>query len=54
MARNWYGSHKVTREDMYTSKVKYTDSDIRKEKFKWFMGFGWVFVFHFIVMGWSI
>jgi Trk-type K+ transport system membrane component len=55
MARNWYGSHKVTREDMYTSKVKYTDSDIRKEKFKMVL---WVLVgylfFHFIVMGWSI
>ena len=34
MARNWLGNKKITREDRYTSKSKYTDSDIRWEKFK--------------------
>ena len=34
MARNWLGNKKITRKDRYTSKSKYTDSDIRWEKFK--------------------
>ena len=50
MARNWYGSQRVTREDMYTSKLKYTDSDIRGEKLKmviWIV-LGALYMYYFI------
>ena len=34
MARNWLGNKKIIREDRYISKSKYTESEIRWEKFK--------------------
>ena len=55
MARNWLGNKTITREDMYTSKSKFTQSDIRWEQFKiviWLL-LGYVY-FHFIVMGWTL
>ena len=55
MARNWLGNKKITRQDRYTSKSKFTQSDIRWEQFKiviWLL-LGYAF-FHFIVMGWTL
>jgi len=55
MARNWLGNKKITRQDRYTSKSKFTQSDIRWEQFKiviWLL-LGYVY-FHFIVMGWTL
>jgi hypothetical protein len=56
MARNWYGSKRITQEDRYTRKSsKHTDSDIRWEKFKmvlWVL-LGYIYL-HFIVMGWGV
>jgi hypothetical protein len=34
MARNVWGNKKITKEDKYTSKSKFSESDIRWEKFK--------------------
>ena len=34
MARDIFGNKKVTREDKYTGKFKFTDADIRWEQFK--------------------
>ena len=55
MARNWLGNKKITREDRYTSKSKYTEADIRWEQFKiviWLL-LGYAY-FHFIAMGWTL
>jgi len=34
MARNWLGHKKITKEDRYTGKSKFTDADIRWEQIK--------------------
>ena len=55
MARNWLGNKKITRQDRYTSKSKFTQSDIRWEQFKiviWLL-LGYAY-FHFIAMGWTL
>ena len=54
VARNIFGSKKITREDMYT-KMKVTNADVRMEYVKgiiW-LTLGYLY-FHFIVMGWTI
>jgi len=54
MARDIWGNKKVTKSDKY-SKTKYSDSDIRWEKFKivlWVF-FGYLYL-HFIIMGWTL
>ena len=54
MARNWYGSKRVTKEDLYTKK-RVTHSDVSGEYWKivfWLLG-GYLY-FHFIMMGWGI
>jgi len=55
MARDIFGNKKVTREDKYTSKSKFSQSDIRWEQFKiviWLL-LGYAY-FHFIAMGWTL
>ena len=54
MARDIFGNQKVIKIDKH-SRTKYSDSDIRWEKFKMVV---WVLLgyayFHFIVMGWTL
>ena len=54
MPRTVFGTKKVVRIDKH-SRSKYTESDIRWEKFKMVL---WVFFgylyFHFIIMGWTL
>ena len=55
MARDIFVNKKVTREDKYTSKSKFSQSDIRWEQFKiviWLL-LGYAY-FHFIAMGWTL
>ena len=54
MARNVFGSRKITREDRYTKgKISFTKSDEYWEYFKMFMiCVGGYLFFHFIIMGW--
>jgi hypothetical protein len=54
MARNIWGNKVIRKEDRYTSKSKFTQSDIRWEQFKiviWLV-LGYAY-FHFIAMGWT-
>ena len=55
MARNIFGTKKITKEDRYTrGRTTFTKSDEYWEYFKMFLILliGYIF-FHFIVMGWS-
>ncbi len=50
MARNWLGNKKIIREDRYISKSKYTESEIRWEKFKiviWLL-LGGLYMYYFV------
>ena len=55
MARNWLGHKKITKEDRYTGKSKFTDADIRWEQIKIVLliliAYLW---FHFIIVGWTL
>jgi hypothetical protein len=55
MARDIFGNKKVTREDKYTGKSKFTDADIRWEQFKIVLLILIAYIyFHFIIMGWTL
>ena len=55
MARDIFGNKKITKEDKYTGKSKFTNADIRWEQFKIVLiiltAYLW---FHFIIMGWTL
>ena len=55
MARDIFGNRRVTREDLYITKKRVTQADVRREYAKmvlWLLT-GYLF-FHFIIMGWEI
>jgi hypothetical protein len=55
MARDIFGNKKITKEDKYTGKSKFTNADIRWEQFKIVLLILITYIwFHFIIMGWTL
>ena len=55
MARDIFGNKKITKEDKYTGKSKFTDANIRWEQFKIVLLILIAYIwFHFIIMGWTL